>query len=154
MVSILISGRANGGPKSAARYPLGPGSSTLALFFGATEHWSLRYVTVTGTKLAGRLDNKGARMRTVILILIIAIVGVIGAVATGFLDIQQIRGAKAPQVVATGNGIVAKGGQAPSFDVETGSVKVGSKEATVKVPKLEVSRPAQNEAAPATNNMM
>ncbi len=92
-------------------------------------------------------------MRTVILVLIIAIIAVIGAVATGFLDIQQIRGAKAPDVVATGNGIVAKGGQAPSFDVETGSVKVGSKEATVKVPKLEV-RPAQNQAAPVANNAM
>jgi len=92
-------------------------------------------------------------MRTIILVLIIVIVAIIGAVATGFLDIQQIRGAKAPEVVATGNGIVAKGGQAPSFDVETGSVKVGSKDATVKVPKLEV-RPPQNQAAPDTNNAM
>lgn len=92
-------------------------------------------------------------MRTVIVVLIIAIVAVIGAVATGYLNIQQIRGAKAPEVAATGNGIVAKGGQAPSFDVETGSVKVGSKEATVKVPKLEV-RPAQNQAAPVANNAM
>ena len=92
-------------------------------------------------------------MRAVILILIIAIVTVIGAVATGFLDINQIRGAKAPQVSATRNGIVAKGGQAPSFDVETGSVKVGSKDAAVKVPTLEVQTP-QNQAAPATNNAM
>ena len=92
-------------------------------------------------------------MRTVILVLIIVIVAVIAAVASGFLDIQQIRGAKAPEVAATGNGIVAKGGQAPSFDVETGSVKVGSKDATVKVPKLEV-RPPQNQAAPVTNNAM
>jgi hypothetical protein len=92
-------------------------------------------------------------MRAVILILIIAIVAVIGAVATGYLDINQIRGAKAPQVSATRNGIVAKGGQPPSFDVETGSVKVGSKEARVKVPTLEV-QPAQNQAAPATNNAM
>ena len=92
-------------------------------------------------------------MRAVILILIIAIVTVIGAVATGFLDINQIRGAQAPQVSATRNGIVAKGGQAPSFDVETGSVKVGSKDAAVKVPTLEVQAP-QNQAAPATNNAM
>ena len=92
-------------------------------------------------------------MRTVILVLIIAIVAVIGAVATGFLDINQIRGAKAPEVSTTSNGVVAKGGQTPSFDVETGSVKVGSKEAKVKVPTLEVQA-AGNEAAAATNNAM
>jgi hypothetical protein len=90
-------------------------------------------------------------MRAVILVLIIAIVGVIVAVATGFLDINQIRGAKAPEVAATGNGIVARGGQSPSFDVETGSVRVGSKETTVKVPTLEV-RAAQNQST--ANNTM
>ena len=90
-------------------------------------------------------------MRAVFLVLIIAIVGVIVAVATGFLDINQIRGAKAPEVAATSNGIVARGGRSPSFDVETGSVKVGSKEATVKVPTLEV-RAAQNKST--ANNTM
>jgi hypothetical protein len=90
-------------------------------------------------------------MRAVILVLIIAIVAIIIAVATGYLDINQIRGAKTPEVSTTGNGVVAKGGQTPAFDVETGSVKVGSKEATVKVPTLEV-QPAQNQAGTATNN--
>jgi len=47
--------------------------------------------------------------------------------------------------------VTAQGGQTPAFDVETGSVKVGSKEATVKVPRLEV-QPPQNQAAPVTNN--
>lgn len=92
-------------------------------------------------------------MRAVLLVLIIAVVLILIAVATGFLDINQIRGAKAPQVSATTNGIVAKGGQAPAFDVETGSVKVGSKDATVKVPTLEVQKP-QNQAAATTNNAM
>jgi hypothetical protein len=92
-------------------------------------------------------------MRAVILILIIAILAIIVAVATGFLDINQIRGAKAPNVSTTGNGVVAKGGQAPAFDVETGSVKVGSKETTVKVPTLQV-QPAQNQAGATTNNAM
>jgi uncharacterized protein involved in outer membrane biogenesis len=92
-------------------------------------------------------------MRSILLILIIALVVVLIAVVTGFLDINQIRGAKAPQVSATTNGIVAKGGQAPAFDVETGSVKVGSKDATVKVPTLEVQKP-QNQVAATTNNTM
>lgn len=95
-------------------------------------------------------------MRALILILIVIIVLIIAAVATGFLNISQIRGGKAPEVTATRNGVSAKGGQAPAFDVETGSVKVGTKETTVKVPALVVQKPgsAQNQAAAATNNAM
>jgi hypothetical protein len=92
-------------------------------------------------------------MRAVLLVLIIAVVAVIIAIAIGFLNINQIRGAQAPQVSATGNGVVAKGGQAPAFDVQTGSVKVGSKEKTVNVPTLEV-QPPQNQSAATTNNAM
>lgn len=91
-------------------------------------------------------------MRTVIIILILAIVVVIGGIASGFVDISQIRGAKAPQISATNNGVVAKGGQTPAFDVETGSVKLGTKDATVKVPAVEVQRPGVNQTAAATNN--
>ncbi len=79
-------------------------------------------------------------MRAVILILIIAVVAIIAAVATGFVDINQIRGARAPQVTATANGVTAKGGQAPAFDVETGSVKVGTSDANVAVPKLTLGK--------------
>jgi hypothetical protein len=92
-------------------------------------------------------------MRAILLILIVAVLAIIIAVATGFLNISQIRGARTPEVSATRNGVVAKGGQAPAFDVETGSVKIGTKDATVKVPSVEVQRP-QNEAAPVTNNAM
>ena len=93
-------------------------------------------------------------MRAVLLVIIVAIVAVIIAVATGFLDINQVRGARAPEVSATGNGITAKGGQAPAFDVETGSVKVGSKDANVKVPTLEVAPSPHDQAAAASNNAM
>jgi hypothetical protein len=92
-------------------------------------------------------------MRAIILILILAILAVIAAVATGFLDINQVRGGKAPQISTTHNGITAKGGQAPAFDVETGAVKVGTRESTVKVPSVEVVRPGTgNEAANAVAN--
>src|SRR5258708_7640449 len=46
-------------------------------------------------------------MRAVILVLIVIILAVIAAIVTGFLDINQIRGAKAPQVTATGNPVGA-----------------------------------------------
>jgi hypothetical protein len=94
-------------------------------------------------------------MRAVILILVVIILAIIAGIATGFIDINQIRGAEAPQVSTTHNGVVAKGGQTPAFDVETGSVKIGTKPATVKVPSLEVIRPgAGNQAAATTNNAM
>jgi hypothetical protein len=77
--------------------------------------------------------------------------------ATGLVNINQTRPAKVPAVAATGNGVAIKRGQAPAFDVETGSVSVGTRDAKVKVPALRVnpagneSAPAQNQAAPATN---
>ena len=87
-------------------------------------------------------------MRAVLLVLILAVVVIIGAVATGFLDISQVRGARAPDIDASRNGVTASGGQAPSFDIETGSVGVGTRDATIKVPELKVNPPA-NQAAPA-----
>lgn len=92
-------------------------------------------------------------MRAILFILIIAVIVVLVAIGTRFLNISQTRPAQAPQIAATHNGIVAKGGQAPAFDVETGSVKVGTKEATVKVPVLQVQEP-QNQSAATANNAM
>jgi len=89
-------------------------------------------------------------MRAIIFILILAVVMVIIAVASGFLDLNM-RGGRAPQLSTTSNGIKASGGQAPAFDVETGSVKVGSAQKTVTVPTLTVQKPDQNQAAAATN---
>ena len=90
-------------------------------------------------------------MRAIILILILAVVVILAGVGTGFIDIDQIRGAKAPAVSTTENGVVARGGQTPAFEVETGSVTVGAKDATVKVPQVQVNPPADNEAAPVSN---
>ena len=93
-------------------------------------------------------------MRAVIFVLILVILVVIAGIATGFLNINQIRGAQTPQISATGNGVTAKGGQAPAFDVQTGSVKVGTQEKTVKMPTIEVQKPAGNQTAAVTNNAM
>ena len=90
-------------------------------------------------------------MRAIILILILAVVVILAGVGTGFIDIDQIRGAKAPNVSTTENGVVAKGGQTPAFDVETGSVTVGARDATVKVPQVQVNPPADNQATPVSN---
>ena len=86
-------------------------------------------------------------MRAILLVLILAVVVIIGAVATGFININQVRGARAPDIDASRGGVTASGGQTPSFDIETGSVGVGSRDATIKVPEVRVN-PA-NEAASA-----
>jgi hypothetical protein len=86
-------------------------------------------------------------MRAVIFLLIVAVLVVIAGIASGYLKINQTRPAEAPQLATTGKGVTAKGGQAPAFDVETGSVKVGTKETTVKVPSVEVQKPSQTQAA-------
>ena len=92
-------------------------------------------------------------MRTVFLILIVAVLALIAAVATGFLDISQTRDAQVPQISASENGVTATGGQAPAFDVQTGTVSVGSQPAnvTVPVPQVSVNAPGApaNQAAPA-----
>ncbi|HEY8592596.1 MAG TPA: hypothetical protein VIL42_06995 [Sphingomicrobium sp.] len=90
-------------------------------------------------------------MRAIIFILIIAVLAGIAAFATGFLNISQTRDAQAPNVAATGSGVSAKGGQAPAFDVQTGSLKVGAKDRNVTVPTLQVQKPEDQQAA-ATNN--
>lgn len=84
-------------------------------------------------------------MRAVLFILIIALVAVIAAVATGLVNIQG-RGSM-PQVSSTQNGVVAKGGQPPAFDVETGTVKIGSKQTNVTVPTVSVVPPPKPAAA-------
>ena len=91
-------------------------------------------------------------MRAILLILMIAVVALLIALASGFLKLNQTREAKAPEVSTTHNGVTAKGGQAPAFAVETGSVKVGTKETKVKVPALVVETPGGGNQAQATTN--
>lgn len=88
-------------------------------------------------------------MRIILFVLILAVVVLIVAIGTDLVDIRQTRGAEAPEVSAS-NGISARGGQAPAFDIETGSVSVGTEQRNVAVPTVTVN-PA-NEAAAVANN--
>ena len=87
-------------------------------------------------------------MRAIFLILIVAVVALIIAIQTGFLDISQTRGARAPTVSANENGLTTAGGQTPEFDVQTGSVGVGSRQADVAVPTLTVEQGNRNVNVP------
>ena len=88
-------------------------------------------------------------MRVILFLLILGVVAVIAAVASGYLNVSQTQPAKVPQV-STENGVTATGGQPPSFDVQTGSVKIQVEEKNVKVPTLKVE-PAEANTAPAAN---
>lgn len=79
-------------------------------------------------------------MRAILLILIVAVVGLIAAFATGLIDVSQTRPARAPNLEAADGTIRAQGGQAPAFDVQTGSVGISTRDANVAVPKVEVKR--------------
>lgn len=67
--------------------------------------------------------------RTGLIVVVVAIVAVIAAIAFGFLDVNQTKEAKLPEVAV-------QGGQAPSFDVQTADVDVGSKPTEVDVPTV------------------
>lgn len=92
-------------------------------------------------------------MRALVFILILLVVGGLVAVMTGYVNISNFRG-EPPQVTATRSSITVKGGQPPAFDVEAGSVKVGTKETKVNVPTLEIRKPTKNPQGPQTNNTM
>ena len=79
-------------------------------------------------------------MRPVLLILILAVVALIAAIATGYVDVSQTREARSPTVEATDGGLRAKAGQSPAFEVQTGSVEVGSRDANVSMPSVEVKQ--------------
>lgn len=79
-------------------------------------------------------------MRSVLLILILGIVALIALFASGLINVSQTREARAPQLEAVDGSIRAQGGQSPAFEVQTGSVEVGTREANVAVPKVEVKR--------------
>ena len=87
-------------------------------------------------------------MRAILLILILAVVGLIAAFATGYIDISQTRPAKAPGIEASNGSIRAEAGQAPAFEVQTGSVQVGTEETNVAVPQIQVKRDQAKVAVP------
>jgi hypothetical protein len=87
-------------------------------------------------------------MRTIFLILIVAVVALIVAIQTGLINISQTRDARAPTVSANANGVTTTAGQTPAFDVQTGSVGVGSREAKVALPTLKVEQKSQNVSVP------
>ena len=91
-------------------------------------------------------------MRAILFILILAVVALLIAFATGFLgNITQTRPASVPDVDVSRDGVSASGGQAPAFDVETGSVSVCTTQTNVTLPTVQVQPANEAQANTATN---
>jgi hypothetical protein len=82
-------------------------------------------------------------MRIILFILILVVAALLLALGTGFIRIPMTRSAQSPKVSVNGNGVSVKGGQTPTFDIETGSVAVGTKTSNVSVPVVKVVPPGQ-----------
>ena len=88
-------------------------------------------------------------MRAILLILIIAVVALIVAIGTGFIDIRQTSPAVAPTVASEDGKLTTQAGQAPTFDIEAGSIGVGTTNRTVTVPSVEVKRDGTEVTVPS-----
>ena len=88
-------------------------------------------------------------MRTIFLVLILAVVALIAAVGTGLINIHQTQSAQLPNVAAGNGKVSATGGNAPAFDVQTGSIEVGSRQVQVPAPAITVQRQQKNVTVPA-----
>ena len=88
-------------------------------------------------------------MRAVLLILILAVVALIAAIQTGLIKLPQTRSATAPTMEAGDGAIRTQAGQTPRFEVETGSVGVGTRETNVAVPEVQVKRGQTTVEVPA-----
>ena len=88
-------------------------------------------------------------MRAIFLILIVVVVALIVAIGTGLIDIRQTSPAVAPSVEASDGKLTTQPGKAPTFDIETGSIGVGSSQTKVKVPSIEVKREGATVAVPS-----
>jgi hypothetical protein len=68
-------------------------------------------------------------MRTVLIVLVVAVALLIIAQLTGLLNVTQTRVGEAPRI---------EGGQLPKFDVDTAKVNVGTKTEDVALPKVKI----------------
>jgi hypothetical protein len=69
-----------------------------------------------------------------IAVVVVAVL-IIAAFAFGLIDINQTAETKIPDVK-----VETSGGQAPSFDVDTADVDIGTEEKTIKVPTVSVEK--------------
>ena len=93
------------------------------------------------------IDNRDGRSTVparsatpVWLIAILVIIAlVVAAFAFGFINIDQTKTAKLPDVK-----VETSGGQAPAFDVDTAKIDVGTEKKTIEVPTVSMEKAEDN----------
>ncbi|MEH3107982.1 MAG: hypothetical protein PGN09_12090 [Sphingomonas fennica] len=81
--------------------------------------------TFTGNHLQGEIE-----MRPILAIVVVIVLALIVAVATGFISLSGESGSL-PKVAV-------EGGSLPKVDADVGKIQVGTKQETIEVPKVEV----------------
>jgi len=74
-------------------------------------------------------------MRAILVLIGLIALGVVAAMATGMLRVNQMQGASMPTV-----SVQAEGGSLPKYQAETGSVGIGNTAKTVEVPTVEMKK--------------
>ncbi|WP_150291586.1 hypothetical protein [Sphingobium estronivorans] len=67
-------------------------------------------------------------------LLLIVLLVLAGAIATGFIDLQKTQEGRLPEVAV-------KGGQLPKYEANVAKVEVGKRKETVEVPTVDVKKP-------------
>lgn len=68
-------------------------------------------------------------------VILIIVALVVAAFAFGFINIDQTRTAKLPDVK-----VETSGGQTPAFDVDTAKIDVGTEKKTIEVPTVSMEK--------------
>ena len=82
-------------------------------------------------------------MRAAIFVILVAVLALAAALATGLLRVRAGTVAQAPDLKSR-HTVAGSAAQGPGFDVEAGSVRAGSKTAKPKAPAVEVGPPPAN----------
>ena len=84
-------------------------------------------------------------MRNILIVAMILVLIAILVVASPMLDVRQSEPGSLPSVETSEDGITAQPGEAPSFEVETGSVKMGDD--SIEIQTAQGANAADDDAA-------
>lgn len=87
----------------------------------------------------GRVVEKKSSTPVWLFVILIIVALVIAAFAFGFINIDQTKTAKLPDVK-----VETSGGQAPAFDVDTAKIDVGTEKKTIEVPTVSMEKATDN----------
>ena len=87
-------------------------------------------------------------MRNILIVAMILVLIAILVVASPMLDVRQSEPGSLPSVETSEDGITAQPGDAPSFEVETGSVKMGDDSIEIQTAEGANAADDQPEAEP------